>query len=61
MRCSQDFRDSTMARRGAQSSISRQKRGVQGLGKSEVGGIVGRNVVTEFPDTWQEQVMRVPV
>ena len=42
-----------------QPAIGRQKPGTQLLGQSDVGGIVGGEVASQFEDSWQEALVSV--
>ena len=49
-----------MARNRSESGISRNSRSSELLGKHDVGGIIGRKIVTELPNAGQEHEMRIP-
>lgn len=50
-----------MARGAADSGIPREESGVQGLGQSYVGGVVGGEVLPQGPDPGQQDAMGIPL
>jgi hypothetical protein len=49
-----------MARSRSDSTIPCNQCSSEFFGKRNVGGIVGRKIVTQLPDSWQEHEMRIP-
>ena len=49
-----------MPRRRSESTIPCHQGSSEFLGQHNIGSIVGRNVVAQLPNSWQEHEMRIP-
>lgn len=49
-----------VSRRIDETRVSGEERGVEGFGQSHVGGVIGREIVPQFPDTGNEEIVWIP-
>ena len=49
-----------MPRRFRQAGVARHQGEIHSLGKSDIGGVIGRQLVAQFPDAWDQHEVRVP-
>src|SRR5579859_3801034 len=45
----------------SESPVARKERSVKRLGKSQISRIIGREVVAQLPDAWEQDEMRIAV
>ena len=48
-----------MTGRSGETSITCEQRSIERFGKGDVGGIIGREIVPQIPDTWQKEIVRI--